>query len=353
MPTVEAVILAGGLGSRLLPLTERHPKHLLPVANLPFLTHQLARLADAGADHVVLATSYHAGAFEPVFGDGSRLGLRLTYVTEPEALGTGGALRNAADRLDARAGEPVVVLNGDQLSDHDLAGQVAGMRAAGAVVSLHLVEVADPRAYGCVPTDTDGRVTAFLEKSAAPVTHQINAGCYVFDRSVVAAVPAGRVVSLERETFPGLLAAGSRVVGFLSGGYWADVGTPAALVQASADLVRGRVRSPALPGPGGSALVDAAATVRPTAHLGGGSAVGPSALVGAGAVVDGSVLMAGAAVAAGARVTGSVLGPGARVGTRTTLDGVAVGDDATIGVDCRLGPGTRVPCGATVPDRGR
>lgn len=348
---MEAVILAGGLGSRLLPLTERHPKHLLPVANLPFLTHQLARLADAGADHVVLATSYHAAAFEPVFGDGSRLGLRLTYVTEPEALGTGGALRNAADHLDARAGEPVVVLNGDQLSDHDLAGQVAGMRAASAEVSLHLVEVADPRAYGCVPTDTDGRVTAFLEKSSAPVTRQINAGCYVFARSVVASIPAEQVVSLERETFPGLLATGSRVVGFLSSGYWADVGTPAALVQASADLVRGRVRSPALPGTGGSALVDADATVHPAALVGGGSAVGPGAQVEAGAVVEGSVLMSGAVVAAGARVTGSVLGPGARVGTRSTLDGTAVGDDATIGVDCRLGTGTRVPCGASVPDR--
>lgn len=353
MPTVEAVILAGGLGSRLLPLTERHPKHLLSVANLPFLTHQLVRLADVGAAHVVLATSYHAAAFEPVFGDGSRLGLRLTYVTEPEALGTGGALRNAADHLDASAGEPVIVLNGDQLSDHDLAGQVAGMRASAADVSLHLVEVADPTAYGCVPTDDDGRVTAFLEKSAAPVTHQINAGCYVFSRSAVATIPAGEVVSLERETFPRLLATGSRVVGFLSGGYWADVGTPAALVQVSADLVRGRARSPALPGPGGSALVDADATVHRSAHVGGGSAVGPGAQVGAEAVVDGSVLMSGAVVAAGARVTGSVLGPGARVGARTTLDGAAVGDDATIGVDCRLGRDTRVPCGATVPDRQR
>jgi mannose-1-phosphate guanylyltransferase len=187
-----------------------------------------------------------------------------------------------------------------------------------------------------VPTDTDGRVTAFLEKSAAPVTHQINAGCYVFARSVVSTIPAGRVVSLERETFPGLLATGSRVVGFLSSGYWADVGTPAALVQASADLVRGRVRSPALPGPGGSALVDVDATVHPAALVGG--------------VVDGSVLMAGTVVGAGARVTASVLGPGARVGARTTLDGTAVGDDARIGIDCRLGTETRVPCGATVPD---
>lgn len=350
---MEAVILAGGLGSRLLPLTERHPKHLLPVANLPFLTHQLARLADAGADHVVLATSYHAAAFEPVFGDGSRLGLRLTYVTEPEALGTGGALRNAVDHLDVRADEPIVVLNGDQLSDHHLAGQVAGLRSSAAEVSLHLVEVPDPQAYGCVPTDAEGRVTAFLEKSAAPVTHQVNGGCYVFARSVAATIPAGRVVSLERETFPELLARGARVVGFLSGGYWADVGTPAALVQASADLVQGRVRSPALPGPRAGALVDVEATVHPTAHVGGGSAIGPGARIGAGAVVDGSVVMWGAVVAAGARVARSVLGPRAQVGTRTTLDGAAVGDDATIGVDCRLGADTRVPCGATVPDRRR
>src|SRR5919206_4394940 len=151
----EAVIVAGGFGTRMLPLTERRPKHLLEVGGVPFLEHQLSKLAAAGVEHVVLATSYHADMFAPTLGDGSRHGLRLSYVQEEEPLGTGGAIRNVADALDPEPDHAVVVLNGDVLSGHDLRAQLADFdtdRSGRRVdVSLHLVEVDDARAFGCVP----------------------------------------------------------------------------------------------------------------------------------------------------------------------------------------------------------
>lgn len=349
---MEAVIVAGGLGSRLRPLTARHPKHVLPVAGVPFLAHQLARLATAGTKHVVLATSYRAEELESVLGDGSAFGVRLTYVHERVALGTGGAIRNALDSLEGGPDDPLVVLNGDQLSDHDVVAQVDRFRAAGADVSLHLVVVADPRAYGCVPTRADGRVTAFLEKSPDPVTRQVNAGCYVFRRAVLAEIPAGEAVSVERETFPRLLRAGRLLIGHRDDGYWTDVGTPAALVRASSDLVRGLVRSPALPEPPGEALVHPSARVHPAARVVGGTAVGPQCTVGDGAFVDGSVLMAGVVVAAGATVVDSALGPGAEVGRDTVVDGSVLGDGAVVGACCELRGGVRIGCDVHVPDAG-
>jgi mannose-1-phosphate guanylyltransferase len=344
---VEAVILAGGLGSRLWPMTARSPKHLLPVAGVPFLRHQLAKLAAAGVDHVVVATSYRAADFEPVLGDGSDLGLRLSYVTETEPLGTGGGLRHAAVALRAAADEPVVVLNGDQLSGHDLAAQVA--RLGDADGCLHLVEVADPAAYGSVPTDGDGRIAAFLEKSPDPVTDQVNAGCYVLRRRVIDAIPEGRVVSIERETFPGLLRDGRALVGYLESSYWRDVGTPAALAEASCDLVRGVASSPAYSAPPAERLIEDAAVARPDLVVG-GSAIGPGAELGPDVVVDASVVLSGARIEAGAHVVGSVVGPGARIGPRTRLRAAAVGDGATVGADCELLDGVRVACDAVLPD---
>ena len=185
----EAVIVAGGFGTRLLPLTTHRPKHLLEVGGVPFLAHQISRLAAAGVEHVVLATSYHADLFEPVLGDGSAWGVRLSYVQEQEPLGTGGAIRNVAGALTDDPEAAIVVLNGDVLSGHRLDKQLADFetpRAGRTVdVSLHLVEVKDARPFGCVPTDEAGRVTGFHEKSENPVTRQVNAGCYVFRRRVV------------------------------------------------------------------------------------------------------------------------------------------------------------------------
>lgn len=346
---MEAVIVAGGLGTRLRPLTVGSPKHLLPVAGVPFVAHQLAKLAASGVDRVVLATSYRAEQFEPTLGDGRAWGLEIVYVTEEDPLGTGGAIRNALDYLECAADDPVVILNGDILSGHDVAGQVAHFEAARAEVSLHLVEVADARAYGCVPTDQRGRVVGFTEKSPDPVSRQINAGCYVFRRSVIDTIPAGRVVSVERETFPSLLAEDRLVVGYVDASYWIDVGTPAAVVRASSDLVRGIATSPAYDEPGGEAWVSPDATVGTGAQVRGGSAVGPGATVEPGAVIEGSVVAEGAWIGSGAYVLHSFVGPRSRVGERCVLRGAAIGAQADVGAGCELIDGARVWPGAVLP----
>ena len=342
----EAVIVAGGFGTRLLPLTTRRPKHLLEVGGVPFLTHQIGRLAQAGVEHVVLATSYRAELFEPVLGDGSRWGIRLSYVQEEEPLGTGGAIRNVAPVLGDDPEGAVVILNGDILSGHRLDVQLDDFETPrdgrSVDVSLHLVEVDDARAFGCVPTDAAGRVTGFHEKSEHPVTRQINAGCYVFRRRVIDTIPAGTVVSVERETFPGLVADGALVVGYLENGYWRDVGTPEALVAASRDLVLGLAPSPEVEGEPAGVRVEPGATVSSDAVVNGGSAVGEGAQVGPHAVVTGSVLMPGATVGEGATLVDCVLGPGSTVAAGLQLQRVTVGDGAR--VDSALEPGSRVDC---------
>lgn len=347
----EAVLLVGGKGTRLRPLTVNTPKPMLPTAGAPFLHHVLTRARDAGIEHVVLATSYRPDVFRDGIGDGSALGLRIDYVTEDEPMGTGGGIRNVAGLLESGPDDPVVILNGDVLSGHDLARQLALHVESGADATLHLTEVEDPRAFGCVPTDEAGRVTAFLEKTPTPVTNRINAGCYVFRRSVIDAIPAGRPVSVERETFPGLVADGSLVLGHVEVAYWLDLGTPAAFVRGSCDLVRGLIDSPALPGPVGEALVLDGADVAPDARVTGGTVVGAGARVGAGAVVEHSVLLDGARVAAGARLRGSVVGVDATVGEGAELDGTVVGDGATVGAGNELAPGARVWCDVTLPPR--
>lgn len=344
----EAVIVAGGFGTRLMPLTARRPKHLLDVGGVPFLEHQIARLAEAGVDHVVLATSYHADLFEPVLGDGSTWGVRLDYVREEEPLGTAGAIRNVAGALRDDPDGAVVVLNGDILSGHDLRGQLADFerpREGRQVdVSLHLVRVEDARPFGCVPTDEAGRVTGFVEKSDQPVTDQVNAGCYVFRRRVVDEIPAGRVVSVERETFPRLVEAGRLVVGYVDTAYWRDVGTPESLVAASRDVVLGVAPTPAVATPPGERRVVDGAAVHPTASLTGGTLVEAGAWVEQGATITGSIVMAGAVVGEDAVVEDSVLGPGSVVGRSAHLRGVTLGDEATVAAGGRL-EDVRVDCG--------
>ncbi|MEU2263121.1 NDP-sugar synthase [Streptomyces sp. NPDC019645] len=348
----EAILLVGGKGTRLRPLTVNTPKPMVPAAGVPFLTHQLARARAAGVEHIVLATSYLAEVFEPYFGDGSSLGLHLEYVTEVEPLGTGGAIRNVASRLRSGPDEPVLVFNGDILTGLDIRALVDTHRSSGADVSLHLTRVEDPRAFGLVPTDDTGRVTAFLEKPQTPeeiVTDQINAGAYVFRRSVIDGIPAGRPVSVERETFPELLDSGAHLQGMVDSTYWLDLGTPQAFVRGSADLVLGRAPSPAVPGRCGDRLVLPTATVAADAKLTGGTVVGHGATVAEGARISGSTVLDGAVVEAGAVITDSLVGAGARVGARTVLTGAVVGDGAVIGSDNELRDGVRVWCDATIP----
>ena len=345
----DAVILVGGQGTRLRPLTLSAPKPMLPTAGLPFLTHLLSRIAAAGVKHVVLGTSYKADVFEAEFGDGSALGLDIDYVFEEEPRGTGGGIANVAPKLRY---DTALVFNGDVLSGADLSALLTSHHERQADVTLHLVRVGDPRAFGCVPTDSTGAVTAFLEKTQDPPTDQINAGCYVFQREVIDRIPTGRSVSVEREVFPALLSDGLRVCGYVDATYWRDMGTPEDFVRGSADLVRGIAPSPALKGHRGEELVHEGAAVGPGALLIGGTVVGRGAEIGAGARLDGAVIFDGARIEAGAVIERSIIGFGARVGPRALIRDGVIGDGANIGARCELLRGARVWPGVTIPDGG-
>ncbi len=339
----EAVLLVGGQGTRLRPLTVHTPKPMLPVAGVPFTVHQITRARDAGVSRIVLATSYKAEVFRE-FIDDADLGIEVVIATEDEPLGTGGAIRHALPFLESGSEDPVLIFNGDVLSGLDIAGLVQHHRDTASDVTLYLTRVEDPRAYGLVPTDADGRVTAFLEKPTTPeeiVTDQINAGCYVFRRSIIDAIPAGRPVSVERETFPGLLSSGARVSGVVDTGYWLDLGTPLSFVQGSRDLVLGLAPSPAVLAVGPS-LVLPGAEVAASAQVVGGSALGRGVVVGADAVIDGAVVFDGAEIAEGARVTDSIVGAGAVIGAGSVLRGAVIGDGAVIGRGNELLDGVRV-----------
>ena len=346
---VDAVVLVGGQGTRLRPLTLSAPKPMLPTAGLPFLTHLLSRIADAGIEHVVLGTSYKAGVFESEFGDGSKLGLQIEYVTEAEPLGTGGGIANVASTLRH---DTAMVFNGDVLSGADLGALLESHERHSADVTLHLVRVGDPRAFGCVPTDADDVVTAFLEKTQDPPTDQINAGCYVFRREVIDRIPKGRPVSVEREVFPTLLSDGLKVCGYVDATYWRDMGTPEDFVRGSADLVRGIAPSPALRGERGEKLVHDGAAVSPGALLIGGTVVGRGAEIGPGVRLDGAVIFDGARIEAGSVVERSIIGFGVRIGPRALIRDGVIGDGADIGARCELLRGARVWPGVSIPDGG-
>lgn len=347
----EAVLLVGGQGTRLRPLTINTPKPMLPVAGVPFTVHQIMRARDAGVTRIVLATSYRADVFR-AFMDSADLGIEVVIATEAEPLGTGGAIRHALPFLDSGPDEAVLVFNGDVLTGLDIRGLVEHHEATGSDVTLYLTPVDDPRAYGLVPTDATGRVTAFLEKPTTDeeiLTHNINAGCYVFKRSVIDSIPAGRPVSVERETFPLLLESGALVTGVVDKGYWLDLGTPLAFVQGSCDLVLGDAPSPAVQRTG-SALVLDGATVASDAQVRGGSVIGRGVIVESGAVVSGAVVFDGARIGEDAHVVNSVVGAGAVIGAGTVLHGAVIGDGARIGSRNELLAGVRVWPNVTLAD---
>lgn len=346
---VDAVILVGGKGTRLRPLTLSAPKPMLPTAGVPFITHLLSRIAAAGIEHVILGTSYQAEVFETEFGDGSKLGLQIEYVTEANPLGTGGAIANVAPKLRH---DTAMVFNGDVLSGADLGELLEFHHTKRADVTLHLVRVGDPRAFGCVPTDADNRVVAFLEKTEDPPTDQINAGCYVFRREVIDRIPRGREVSVEREVFPALLADDLEVFGYVDATYWRDMGTPEDFVRGSADLVRGIAPSPALHGHRGEQLVHDGAAVSPGAVLIGGTVVGRGAEIGPGVRLDGAVIFDGVKIEAGSVIERSIIGFGVRIGPRALIRDGVIGDGADIGARCELLRGARVWPGVTIPDGG-
>jgi mannose-1-phosphate guanylyltransferase len=308
------VALVGGLGTRLRPLTLDTPKQMLPVVDRPMLEWLVGHLANHGVDEVVLSLGYRSDAFTAAYPGGACAGVRLTTATEPTPLDTAGAIRFAATA--AGIDERFLVLNADVITDIDISALVAfhDHRGAEGTISLHRVD--DPSRYGVLPTDDDGRVTAFVEKpppGEAP-TDLINAGIYVLEPSVLDRIADGRKVSIERETFPAMVADGTLYALDDGGAYWLDTGTPQTFLQAQFDMLD---QNPSL------AAVDGSAQVASDAHVV-RSVVGRDAHIASGADVVDSVVMAGATVGRGARVRCSIVGPGAVVGARACIDEYSV-----------------------------
>ncbi|HEY7071981.1 MAG TPA: NDP-sugar synthase, partial [Acidimicrobiales bacterium] len=313
---MRAVVLVGGFGTRLRPLTLTRPKQMLPVLHRPMIEHVVGHLARHGVDDVVLSLGYRPDGFRHAYPDGRCAGVSLHYAVEPEPLDTAGAIRFAA--LDAGIDDRFLVLNGDVLTDLDVTRFVAFHDQAGAEGTISLHKVADPSRYGVVPTDAHGRVTAFVEKpppGEAP-TDLINAGTYVLEPSVLDRIDGTRRVSVEREVFPAMVADGT-LFALHDESYWIDTGTPQEYLQAQLDLLDG------LRGEAASAAVHPTASVEPGARVV-RSVVGPDATVAAGARVEGSVLLDGARVGSGAVVEGSIVGAGTEVGAGAEIVGCTV-----------------------------
>jgi mannose-1-phosphate guanylyltransferase len=315
------ILLVGGFGTRLLPLTNKTPKPMLPIANLPVTEHQLLAAKAAGITKVVLATAYLAETFTPYFGDGSKWGIELKYALESEPLGTGGAIRNAAELILAEISEnePIVVFNGDVLSRHDLAAQIKLHQSSSAAATLHLVNVEDARPYGCVPFDESGRVTDFLEKMENPITNTINAGCYVFSPQVIREIELGKVVSVEREVFPELLKRGRVVQAFVDNSYWLDMGTPKALLKGSQDYVGAR-----------EFIIGENSKISSSAKISGASAIGNNVTIGANVEISASIIRDGVTIAEGCKLENVFVEANTMVLEKTQASGAYLADGEII-----------------------
>lgn len=330
---MKAVVLVGGAGTRLRPLTFATPKPLLPIANVAFLERQLQWLAHYGVNEAVLSLGYMPEAFTDHFRDERFGDMKLRFVVEHEPLGTAGGIRFAAEGINER----VLVCNGDVLTDLDLSEFVAFHEARGAEATISLARVEDPSAFGVVPTRDDGEVIAFVEKpprDQAP-TNWINAGTYVLEPSVLSSIPPRLNVSIERETFPRMLERPGRLYAMRSAGYWLDIGTPVKYFEAQLDVLAGKVGLPPTPAaversPG--VWIEPGAIIDDRAVLDAPVLIGAGAQVKSGARVHASVLGANTVVGSRAVVTDSVLLVGATVGDSETLDGVVLGPDARLEV---------------------
>lgn len=323
--STKAILLVGGKGTRLAPLTNQIPKPMLKVAGKPVTEHQIVKAREAGIKEIVLATSYMAEVFEPHFGDGSKFGISIRYAVEDVPLGTGGAIANAAQMLELNEGESVVIFNGDVLSAHDLTQQISQHATTAADVTLFLTEVEDARAYGCVPLDDEGRVLEFLEKMDNPKANTINAGCYVFSSRAISEIPRDTVVSVERDTFPLLLQKKFSIFGYTDRRYWIDMGTPQSFLKASRDLILDPSLSSATESVLSESLIEEGVFVDPTAHIGGGSMVSTGVRIGARAKVIGSMLMKDVEIGEGSTVIDSYIAPGLRVPSSTEIVGKILG----------------------------
>jgi mannose-1-phosphate guanylyltransferase len=365
---MQAVILVGGEGTRLRPLTSTVPKTVVPLVDRPLIVYMLEWLRRHGVDDVIMSCGFLATGVRAVLGDGSQLGLRLRFVEEPEPRGTAGALKFAEDLLDER----FLMLNGDVLTDLDLSAQIAQHEATGAIGTLALVPVADPSSYGLVRLHDDRSVEEFLEKPSPDAeldTNLISAGAYVLERSVLDLIGADQKVSIEREVWPLLVDNG--LYGFADdNAYWIDIGTPARYLQVTFDILEGNVRTDV-----GERLGDDYVAVDPSAavegrvvppavverdtwiaagaHVGSLAVLAEGVSVGAGSIVERSVVLRGAQIGAGCVLRDCIVCPEAVIGDRTLVsDGAMIGEGVRIGCDNVVAHGARVFPGMEVPDGG-
>ena len=335
---MQALVLAGGEGTRLRPLTLSVPKPVMPLAGRPFLTFMLDWLAGHGVEEAILSCGFLSDGVEKVLGHrhGS---VALRYVIEDEPLGTAGPVRLAHDL--GLLSDRFLVLNGDALTDLDLTAEIAQHERTGAAATLALTAVEDTTSYGVVPTAPDGRVEAFLEKSGGPApTNRINAGAYVVEREVVMRIPPGRSVSFEREVFPAMI--GEGLYGYMAEGYWIDIGTPERYLEATYDLLADRVRSNLPPRDETGSLVGEGC-ITSGARIGPMSVLGRHCSVGDGSTVERSVLLDDVRVGSGSSVTGAVLAEGVRV-----EDGARIEEMAIVGAEAIVAAGVRVRAHARI-----
>ena len=332
---MQAIVLVGGEGTRLRPLTYRTPKPMVPIVNVPFLARTMERLYESGIRDVILPAGYMPQAIVDYFGDGSQLNMKITYVIEKTPLGTAGAIKNVEEHITGR----FFVLNGDILTSLDLNAMLRYHQEKGGVGTLHLIPVDDPSAFGCVVHDRNGLVSAFVEKPPkheAP-TNEINAGTYLLEREILDAIPAGRPVSIERETFPNVIAAGARLYAFTTGDYWIDLGRPEHYLSAHRDILSGTMPlqvEPGISGAGATALRGHPGIVPPV-HAGEDVVVDASAKIGPNVVFG-----KGCSVGAGVSIADSVLWERVSVGPSAVIEETIVASGVTIGPDVRVGKGS-------------
>ncbi len=361
---MQAVILVGGQGTRLRPLTSRLPKPVVTLVDRPFIAFMLEWLRGHGVEEVIMSCGFLAESMREALGDGSGLGVRLRFVEEPEALGTAGALKLAEPMLDER----FLMLNGDVLTDIDLTAQIAQHAQTGALATLALVAVADPTAYGLVTLEDDRAVRDFIEKPSAEElpTNLISAGAYVLERRILELIPPARNVSIEREVWPRLIGAG--LYGFPSESYWLDIGTPGRYLQGTFDIIEGNVATPVRERLGEDwlsiaedarvqgrvippALLERGVRVEAGAHVGSLVVLGEDVSIGAGAVVERSVVLAGTRIEAGCELRDCIVAAGCRIGRGSRISGGAVlGEGVSIGADNVITRGARIFPGVELPD---
>jgi NDP-sugar pyrophosphorylase family protein len=347
---MKAILLAGGKGTRLRPLTVHTPKPIVPIFNRPFLYYQIDQLRQVpGIDEVILSLNYQPRRIEELIGEGEGLGVRIRYVVEPMPLGTGGAIRYAGDQLT----ESVVVFNGDVLTQVDVNAVLALHRERKAKATIVLTPVDNPRAYGLVETDADGNIQRFLEKPGdSEITcNTINAGIYVLEPDTFDRIPKDTAWSIERSYFPSLIERGETFVAYTDRGYWIDIGTPAKYLQVHRDIMDGHYAAPPFAGSAGTAWVSPEAKVEDGVELHGPcfiddgvvlkagvkvlpySVIGRQTHVDEAAVIDGSVIWPNGWIGREAVVRGSILGRNCHVGRNSTVESPVVLGDKTVLTD--------------------